>query len=242
MLLAFGQGPLTGGEEPPTARSSSVQTVTRAMDPGWFDAWRRGSLRAIAEQDLGTDIATLDAADHVHVIACTPGIVTDLAYLQEAWAMARTLITRGASVILDAHAMSYIPGARVQPAGEPFDIRREVRVVYETDAMRARDAHAMHTRGMRKFGAPDLIALCNDEDVALIGPAMTELADHVARGTDLASPRHAVEIAAGVRWVAVADEHGLGHVLQLNNEARVLVDDTGHDLIGIVARLPGRVN
>jgi hypothetical protein len=117
----------------------------------------------------------------------------------------------------------------------PLDVSREVRVVFETDSTRSDRAHALHTRGMRKFGAPDLIALCTDGDVELVGTAIRELADQVARGTDLATPRHALEIAPGVRWVAVEDEHRLGVMLQLNNEARVIVDATGHDLMGVAS-------
>jgi hypothetical protein len=108
-----------------------------------------------------------------------------------------------------------------------------VRVVYETSTGRPDRAHALHTRGLRKFGAPDLVALCTDADVPLVGQAISELAEEVARGTDLATPRHAVEVAPGVRWIVVEDEHRLGELLQLNNEARVLVDDRGHDLMGV---------
>lgn len=247
MLLVFGTGPLIRDVEMSLARfgapsaeslaASSVQAVTRTMDPGWFDAWRSGALRTIATQDLGGSLAALDAADHVHVIASAPAEVADLTYLQGAWAHARFLLARGGAVALDAHAMRYLAAASVPPAGEPFATAREVRVIYETDSTRADRAHALHTRGLKKFGAPDLVALCTDADVGLVGQAIAELADQVARGTDLAVPTHAVEVAPGVRWVAVEDEHGIGDLLQLNNPARVLVDDTGHDLMGVVARI-----
>lgn len=247
MLFVFATGPLRDDIEmslskfgaPSTAavEMCRVQTVTRSMDPRWFDAWRGGSLRTIADQDLGADIKALDAADHVHVIACEPTAPTDLTYLQAAWALVRYLVARGGTVVLDAHAMTYQTSAKVQPAGEPMDVRREVRMVFETTPMRTDRAHALHTRGLKKFGAPDLVALCTDADVHLVGEAMRELADQVARGTDLAMPRHALEIAPDVRWVAVADQHGLAHLLQLNNEVRVLVDDTGHDLVGVVGRI-----
>jgi hypothetical protein len=247
MLFVFGNGPLRDDVEMSLSRfgapsaaaveSCAVQTVTRATDPRWFDAWRSGSLRTIAEQDLGNAIAALDASDHVHVIACEPAVVADLTYLLGVWALVRYSIARGGTIVLDAHAMTYRPADKVQPAGEGLDVRREVRVIFETDSTRSDRAHALHTRGMRKFGAPDLVALCSDSDVPLVGEAITELADQVARGTDLASPRHALEIAAGVRWVAVADEHGLAELLQLNNDARILVDEMGHDLVGVVGRV-----
>jgi hypothetical protein len=215
----------------------SLRTIDRAADAAWFDGWRQGSLRNIAKADLG-ELATLDAADHAHVIICAPEAPADLTYLQAAWAIARFVASRGPATVLDAHAMMFHAGDKLQPAGAPLEVPREVRVVYETDPSRADGAHALHTRGLKKFGAPDLVALCTDADARLVGHAMAELADTVARGTDLASPKHAVQVAPGVTWFAVADEHRLGDVLQLNNDARVLVDGAGHDLVGVMTRLP----
>lgn len=248
VLFAFGTGPLRGAVDLSLERfgiptqealtTCSMQTVARVQDPAWFDGFRSGSIRAIATQDLGEGCAALDAADHVHVITAQPRAVKDLTYLQTAWALARYLVERGATLVFDAMAMAFIPAGHLQGGSEPLDVRREVRVVYETDTTRADHAHALHTRGLRKFGAPDLVALCTDADVPLVGQAISELADAVARGTDLATPRHAIEVAPGVRWIAVEDEHRLGELLQLNNAARVLVDDTGHDLMGVAARTP----
>ena len=243
-LFVFGNGPLAGDAELSMERYGApsrealagigVQTIPRARDAAWFDAFRSGSLRAIATQDLGPQLAELVASDHVHLVSAAPRAATDLTYLQAAWAIVRWLGARGAGLVLDAMAMTFVPVAHVQGAGEPLDVKREVRVVYETSSTRPDRAHALHTRGMKKFGAPDIVALCTDEDVPLVGQAISELAEQVARGTDLATPKHAVEIASGVRWVAVADEHRLGELLQLNNEARVLVDEAGHDLLGVM--------
>jgi hypothetical protein len=247
MLFVFGTGALRddvplspsrfGAPSQEARAMCEVRRIERAAAPAWFDGWRKGSLRAIAEQDLKGQLAALDAADHVHLIDCRPGPVSDLAYLQAAWAHARHLAARGAAVVLDAHAMAFTSAAALPAADAALDVKREVRVIYETDSSRADQAHALHTRGMRKFGAPDLIALCTDADVPLVAHAIGELADKVARGTDLAA-KHAIDLAAGVRWVAVEDEHRLGDVLQLNNEARVIVDERGHDLMGVMSRLP----
>ncbi len=244
-MFVFARGPLRGdvtlskstygAPSDAALEACKLQTIARAQDPAWFDAWRGGSLRTIASQDLGDQLAALDAADHVHVVACEPREATDLSYLQGVWALVRYLVDAGATVVLDAMAMAYVPAAAVPAVDAPLDVSREVRVVFETDSTRSDRAHALHTRGMRKFGAPDLIALCTDGDVELVGTAIRELADQVARGTDLATPRHALEIAPGVRWVVVEDEHRLGAMLQLNNEARVIVDATGHDLMGVAS-------
>jgi len=236
VLVAFGSGLLPGPIELPAA--CTLRSIDRAVSPAWVDAWRQGSLRAIAEQDLGPQLAELDAADHAHVITCTPAAPTDLGYLHAAWTAARTLASRGASIVLDAHAMTYVPSTKLPAADAPLDVAREVRVVYETSSTRADGAHALHTRGLRKFGAPDLVALCTDADAQLVGHAIAELADAVARGTDLATPRHALHVAPGVTWVAIEDEHRLGALLQLDNEVRVIVDAAGHDLTGVLARLP----
>ncbi len=247
MLAAFSRGPLHGevalsasqfGAPSQVALElCSLRTIERRADPAWFDGWRQGSMRNIAKNDLG-DLAALDAADHVHVILSEPPAPADLGYLQAAWALARYVVAGGASVVVDAHAMMFLPAGRLQPAGAPLDVTREVRTVYETDATRDDGAHAIHTRGLRKFGAPDIVALCTDRDARFVGHAIAELADAVARGTDLATPKHAVEVAPGVRWFAVEDEHRLADILHLNNEARVLVDETGHDLVGVLGRLP----
>jgi hypothetical protein len=238
VLFAFSAGPLRP-ETPPPASSCRVQAISRAQDPGWFDAWRTGSLRSIASKDLGADLALLDAADHVHLVACEPRGVTDLGYLEAAWAVVRHLAERGATVVLDAMAMTYTKTAAL-PA--ELDLSREIRIVYETDQARSDRAHAIHTRGMRKFGAPDLVALVTDQDVAVVAPAIRELADQVARGADLATPLHVVEVAPGVRWAVVEDEHRLGELLQLGNEARVLVDAQGHDLVGVAAAVADRLS
>jgi hypothetical protein len=242
-LIVFGPTPV----EMPMSRSKfgdvsaaaleacQVRMIRRDADPRWFDAWRQGSLRAIATKDLG-DTALLDAADQLHVVSIDVTDPADHSYLQAAWALARYLVARGATTVLDAHAMVFTAGGDL-PASTALDVAREVRVVYETESTRPDQAHAIHTRGMKKFGAPDLVALCSDADVTLISTAMVELADAVARGTELGSPRHRVDVMPGVHWVVVPDEHGLGNLLQLNNAARVIVDADGHDLVGVADRL-----
>lgn len=248
VLAVFGAGPLTDAQPlardrfgvPPAAplEVCEVRTVTRAVDPAWFDAWRSGSLRAIAEGDLGADLAQLDAADHVHLVSVSVEAPADLSYLQVAWGLARYLVMRGATTVLDVHAMTFVRGTALPPPEAALDVAREVRRVYETTSTREDLAHALHTRGMRKFGAAELIALCGDADARLVGHVIGELADAVARGAEITGPRHPVVIAPGVTWFVVADEHHLGALLQLDNRACVLVDDRGRDLLGVIGRLP----
>ncbi len=217
--------------------SLDVRRHERATDPRWFDGFRSGSMRAIATTDLGPWIAALDAATVVHSITASLEGPADLGYLQAAWGYARYLIASGASVVLDAHALAFTYGDELPAGGSAFDSEREVRVVYETATERPDAPHALHTRGLRKFGAPDLVTLCKSDDVPLLSTALRELSDAMARGLDLGAPRHRLDIVPGVHWVLVPDEHGLGDLLQLNNAARVLVDSDGHDLAGIASRL-----
>lgn len=229
--------PLFGVPDAEALEACAVRLHQRAADPVWFDGWRSGSLRTIARVDLAEDADVLDQADVMHSITVDIEDPANLRYLQAAWGIARYLIARGATVVLDAHAIAFTGGLDLPEPGAPLDVAHEVRVVYETKSTRSDLAHAIHTRGMRKFGAPDLIALCCDPDVPLIGTAIGELVDSIARGEELGMTRHRVEVMPGVSWVVVPDEHGLGSLLQLNNAARVIVDSDGHDLVGVAERL-----
>jgi hypothetical protein len=246
MFAVFSQGPLRtdvpmsltrfGAPGAEALAAIECRAIPREADPAWFDGWRSGALRAIAAGDLGQRLAELDGADRVNLIIVEPQAPTDLGYLQAAWAVARHFAARGAAVVLDVHAATFRTADALPPAGAPLDVRAEVRVVFETDSARPDGAHALHTRGMRKFGAPDLVALCSAPDSAFVGDVIGRLADAVARGTDLASPRHAVDLDAQTTWYAIDDAHGLGALLELNNPARILVDGTGHHLVGAAAR------
>lgn len=250
VLIAFSRGPLAddvplslsrfgvpGAEH---VQALDVRTVTSAQDPGWVAGWRSASLRVIAATDLGADLSVLDEADHAHLILAEPSAPSDLGYLQAAWGMARYLAARGATIILDVHAATFRPSAALPPPDAPMDPTFEVRIVYETDSLRPDHAHALHTRGMRKFGAPDIVALCRDADARLVAEVVRQVAGSVARGGNLASPRHGIELDGSTTWYAVEDEHRLADLLQLNNTARVLVDDQGQDLTGVVDRLRRR--
>jgi hypothetical protein len=248
MLVAFSAGSLAdnvplslskyGVPSAEHAANLDVRTIARTVDPGWFDGWRNGSLRAIAADDLdAAALGALDAADHAHVVQASPDGAADLGYLQAAWGVTRHLVARGAGVVLDVHAMRFHRGDALAAADAPLDVTREVRIVFESDSTRKDGAHALHTRGLKKFGAPDLVALCSPGDALLVSDVIVQLADAVARGGDLELPRHGVDLEAGTTWYAVDDEHGLADILGLNNRARILVDDRGRHLVGVLGRL-----
>jgi len=249
-LIAFSTGPLTepgsidlaryGAPEGDLLTAADVRTIHARQDPAWFAGWRAGSLRAIADGDLAGALAALDAADQIHLISIAPAAPRDLGYLQAAWALARAVVARGATTVLDVHAMTYRPAQAVPAADAGFDARREVRIIFETSSQRPDGAHALHTRGMRKFGAPDLVALCSDADVELVGAVLTQTMIAVAGGGELRAGHHAIELAPAMTWQIVDDHHGLAGLLQLNNAARVLVDGDGAHLLGVAARLRAR--
>jgi hypothetical protein len=217
-----------------------VRTIPRAADPAWFDGWRSGSLRAIATTDLGDHLTALDAADELHLIIAAPEAPADLGYVQTAWGVARWMVARGATVVLDVHAHTFRAGSELAPAGAPFDAAYEVRLVFETESTRSDRAHAVHTRGLRKFGAPDLVALCGQDDAPLVSTVLGQIATAVAAGAELGSPRHGIDVSATETWYVVDDRDGLGELLQLGNTARVVVDAGGRHLVGVAARLgPG---
>lgn len=236
MLLVFGRDAVPS---PTVEAPVTVSPLPRAADPAWFDAWRAGSIRAVAAADLGDRLADLDAATHAHVILAGPTDATDLAHLQGAWAAARALFEGGAAVALDVHALTWHTAATAPDPAGPLDVGREVRVVFEGAEGRPGGAYALHTRGLLKFGAPDLVALCGADDAALVGDMVRQLAEAMARGLDLARPRHALALGAAATWYAVDDVRGLGDAIALHNEARVLVDERGNHLAGVRARLEG---
>lgn len=250
MLVVFSRGPLADDVPMSMARFGvpraeligglDVHAIPRAADAAWFDGWRTGSLRAIATDDLGAELASLDAADHLHLIIAQPDAPPDLGYLQAAWGVARWMVARGATVALDVHAHHFWRSTDLAVADAPLDPTREVRVVFETDSTRTDRAHALHTRGLRKFGAPDLVALCGQDDADLVGAVVRRLADVIARGAELRVPRHGLTITATETWWVMDDRDGLAELLQLNNAARVVVDGGGQHLVGVAARLgPG---
>lgn len=234
MLLVFGEG----ARSTPAVAGVEVRPLPRAADPAWFDAWRAGSIRAVAERDLG-DLTALDRADHVHVVVAEPSAALDLAHLQGAWTAARALFEAGATAALDVHALTWRTAATAPDPSVPPDLDRELRLVFEGAGGRADGAYPLHTRGLRKFGAPDLVALCSPGDAALVGDMARQLAHAMARGLDLSRPRHALALGDAATWYAVDDVRGLAALIGLQNEARVLVDEEGRHLAGVAGRIGG---
>jgi hypothetical protein len=204
----------------------------RADDPEWFDNWRSGAARTIASRDLGGELSALDAADGCFTFVVDQPDPADLAHLQSLWALTRWFFARGASCAIDVHAMRFLrPGDVPAPAAE-LDIKREVSIIYETDATEPGGGHVLHTRGMRKVGRPDIIAVVAPAQVELVAEVMWQLASGMARGFMPGLPRHGVDLADDESWYLAADDaDAFSGRLHLNNDARLLVTEDGETLV-----------
>lgn len=165
-LFCFSAGPLKGDlplsasrfglPTPEAVNLVQVRELTREMDSGWFDGFRAGSLRAVAISAMG-DVSALDAATQLTAVMVDREDSADLLHLQAAWATAQWLVARGASVVLDAQTNRFWRGADVAewPASRPFALSIDVNVVVEAEP--TSPIANIHTRGLQKFGRPDLV-------------------------------------------------------------------------------------
>ena len=165
-LFCFSSGPLKGEvpmsagrfglPTPEVMKELEVRELTREMDSAWFDGFRSGSLRAIATQALG-DVSALDAATQLTAVLISRPDAADLAHLQAGWAVAQWLVARGVTVLLDAQTNRFWKGEEVAdwPAIRPFALSTDVNVVVEAEP--TSPTATIHTRGMQKFGRPDLV-------------------------------------------------------------------------------------
>lgn len=194
-LFCFSAGPLKadlplsasrfGLPTPEAVNLVQVRELTREMDSGWFDGFRAGSLRAVAIGALG-DVSALDAATQLTAVMIDREDSADLLHLQAAWATAQWLVARGASVVLDAQTNRFWRGADVAewPASRPFALSIDVNVVVEAEPT-SPVAH-IHTRGLQKFGRPDLVVRdVPGEQWDLVAALVRALAGQLAMGVVL---------------------------------------------------------
>ena len=165
-LFCFSTGPLKGDvplsasrfglPAPEAMKLVEVRELTREMDSAWFDGFRSGSLRAVATLALG-DVSALDSATQLTAVLVDREDAADLAHLQAGWATAQWLVARGVSVVLDAQTNRFWKGADVAewPANRPFSLSIDVNVVVEAEP--TSPIANVHTRGLQKFGRPDLV-------------------------------------------------------------------------------------
>jgi hypothetical protein len=200
-----------------------VRGHDHADRPEWMDGWRSGALRNIAERDLG-DLARLDAATCCYSVTVEVDDPADLAHLQLAWAVAAALVRLGAFAVLDVHAVNWLPGPAVAALApdRPFTVQREVSLTAET-APAAGFGHPVHTRGMVKFGRPDLIVGVAADDIQHTAQILNHLARMLAEGHVL-TPGQQLRFD-GERTLRVEPYEPGGAVpdVNLNNDGLLLV-------------------
>lgn len=212
-----------------------VRRHARADGPAWFDRFRTGPLRASAQAHL-PDLTVLDAADTCHTIRVQGSDPPDLGYLQAAWAVARWFLASEGTVLLDGMAIRY--HAALGPPPPHLRVRDHVSLLLETRPTVGDDGYAMHTRGLRSFGRPDLVTVTRPTDADAVAPVVLNLAAALADGWLPTGPTE-IEVGGGEVVVLHADP-GLAFVtaLNLNNDALVLTDARGGALTGF-ASAPG---
>ena len=176
-----------------------VLTVTREEDPQWFDGWRTESCRRIAERDLGNELAALDEATQCFVVRTQVTEPQDLGYLQSAWGIVRWLVARGGTCVMDVWAAKYSSAATLaeRPADAAFDLAREVGWVLETGPDSAQGFHYFHSRGMRKFGRPDLITEIQMNQADRMWEAMRQICEALADGWMVRTMPQGVDLPDG---------------------------------------------
>jgi hypothetical protein len=230
VLIAFHTGPISADEPMSAARFGLpgrdlvelLDVREHAGPPAveWMDGFRRGALRTIAGKDLG-DLAALDAADACVTVRATVADPLDLGYLQAAWAVARWLFARGASVVLDGRATRFWPARDVSalPPDAAFDVRREVTMVVETQASPGLGGHVVHTRGLVKLARPDLVTVVAAEDTRRAAEALWRLTARLADGYMPAAGDVADADTMVPLHLAPAPEGSFAEALNLDNQA-----------------------
>jgi hypothetical protein len=228
-LFCFSSGPLTdvpfsaarfGLPDPELMKCVEVRELSRALDPQWFDGFRSGALRQVATQALG-DVSGLDAATQLTAVLIAREDQSDLAHVQAGWAVAHWLVHRGVSVVLDAQTNRFWKGEDVVewPVQRPFALSTDVNLVVEADP------HApiatLHTRGMQKFGRPDVVVLgVPGARWDAVGALLRSLAARLADG-EVVRPGDVVTLGEE-RAAAHRFDPAVHGELHLNNEALLL--------------------
>ncbi len=237
MLVCFAVAPLADGVKLvakdfglPSLESVDLidaSIVERESNEEWFDGWRTGALRAVAEKDLGKSLAALDEADLAVVLKATLDDPPDFGYLQACWGLARWFVARGASVVLDAFAARFWRGEVLakKPLTAGLDIRHEINMIFETDVTEPNEGHCLHTRGLGKLARPDLVTVVRREDADPVAEVMWQLAELIATGANPA-PGLLVELPNKQRFrLSRPRSSDPAHRLGLSNDALMLLDE-----------------
>jgi hypothetical protein len=159
-------------------------------NPEWMDAFRTGPLRDLAAREL-PDLRPIDEATCCYSIQVRVPDPADLTHLQLAWAVAARVSRAGAVAVFDAFAHDWSLPEQVAALDphRPFDILREISVIAESEPTPG-FGHPVHTRGMVKFGRPDLIMGVPEDRIGDAASILNQLATMLAEGHVLAAGHH----------------------------------------------------
>ncbi|GIJ48244.1 hypothetical protein Val02_51300 [Virgisporangium aliadipatigenens] len=233
-LIAYADGDVVGPDF--TLRGRTPRGVpVDALDlrghrhtdsPEWVDNWRTGALRNIAAQQGLPELDRLDRAPMCYSVKVELADPPDLTHLQLAWAAAQALAEAGAFAILDCYAFNWYTGAQVAALApdRPFSVQDEVSLIAETEPSPG-FGHPVHTRGMIKFGRPDLIAGVPAERIQETGAILNHLARMQADG-HLLVPGQLLRFDDGRRTLTVEPYEPAGDVpdVVLANDGLLLRD------------------
>jgi hypothetical protein len=164
------------------AAQVDVREHKRAATREWFEGWWHGAFGALAQQDLGEDLALLTTSNVCFTLGLELPDNADLAPLQTVWGLSRWLCARGANVVLDVHSFRFRTRAEVDALGfEGSDVLRDVKIVLETDTTED-GLHLLHTRGLCKFARPELMCFIRPDDAAVMGRLMNQIARTLMEG------------------------------------------------------------
>lgn len=244
-FACFGTAPLAGVEiggsrfglpSRELAAQVDVREHERAATREWFEGWWQGAFGALAEQDLGPDLALLTTSNVCFTLGLELPDQADMAPLQTVWGLARWLCARGASVVLDVHSFRFRTRAEVDALGfDGSDVLRDVKIVLETDTTED-GLHLLHTRGLCKFARPELLCFIRPDDAALMGRLMNQVARTLMEGAVAEQIR--LRVAEGVE-LRTSSSSELELLASLGLEAAVeLSRSDGLPLAGIGRLVP----
>lgn len=191
LFVCFGQAPLAeveivgqrfGVPSRELALSVDMREHRRADKPGWFESWWGASFGVIAERDLDADLPLLTTSNVCFTLKYDGPDQPDLGALQTVWGLSRWLCARGASVVLDVHAMRFRTRAELETLDfSGSDAQRDVKIVLENEPTRE-GLHLLHTRGLCKVARPELLCFVRPEDAGTLARFVSQIARTLVEG------------------------------------------------------------
>jgi hypothetical protein len=196
----------------------------RASSPDWFAGFLTPEMQRMAARDVGNEAAQLPLAGTAYGVQIETLEPADLGYLQGAWAAARFFCDCGASLVADAHAIRWRSARQVlgRDPALPFALEEEVSLVFETEPTDDL-GHLTHTRGMAKFGRPDVLLLgATPADADVCGSLLNALALRAAEGAPLEAGQSVAPRGLVPRMLRAYEPGGAHPQVHLNNDGLVL--------------------